>query len=74
MSYGVQGVGGLPWAHTQAREESQMRGLVEAEPTYLVLRVEDDSLGVGHADHVVVKAGSGQPDSGGELVVEQGEL
>lgn len=44
------------------------------EPTYLVLRIEDDSLGVGHADHVVVKVSSGQPDSGGELVVEQGEL
>lgn len=44
------------------------------EPTYLVLGVEDNSLGVGHADHVVVKAGSGQPDSGRELMVEQGEL
>lgn len=44
------------------------------EPTYLVLRIEDDSLGVGHADHVVVEASSGQPDSGRELVVEQGEL
>lgn len=44
------------------------------EPTYLVLRIEDDSLGVGHADHVVVEASSGQPDSGRELMVEQGEL
>ena len=44
------------------------------KPTYLVLRVEDDSLGVGHADHVVVKVSSGQPDLGRELVVEQGEL
>lgn len=44
------------------------------EPTYLVLGVEDNSLGVGHADHVVVKASSGQPDSGRELVVKQGEL
>ena len=40
----------------------------------LVLRVEDDSLGVGHADHVMVKASRGQPDSGREFVVEQGEL
>ena len=40
----------------------------------LVLRVGDDSLGVGRADHAVVTAGSGQPDSGGQLVGEQGEL
>lgn len=46
----------------------------EPEPTYLVLGVEDNSLGVGHTDHVVVKASSGQPDSGRELMVEQGEL
>lgn len=44
------------------------------EPTYLVLGVEDNSLCVGHTDHVVVKASSGQPDSGRELMVEQGEL
>lgn len=42
--------------------------------TYLVLGVEDNSLGVGHTDHMVVKGGGGQPDAGGELVVEQGEL
>lgn len=44
------------------------------ESTYLVLGVEDNSLGVGHSDHVVVKASSGQPDSSRELMVEQGEL
>lgn len=49
-------------------------GRTWSSPTYLVLGVEDDSLGVGHADHVVVEAGSGQPDAGGELMVEQGEL
>lgn len=60
------------WAGSSG--QTQARDSPGAEPAYLVLGVEDNSLGVGHADHVVVKAGSGQPDPGRELVVEQGEL
>lgn len=55
-------------------ECSQMREGTGPELTYLVLGIEDNSLCVGHTDHVVVKASSGQPDSGREFMVEQGEL
>ena len=56
------------WAQTQNLDNHGV------QPTYLVLGIEDNSLCVGHTDHVVVKASSGQPDSGRELMVEQGEL
>lgn len=67
---------GIPGVHTNLDNHGrgQMGVGFEPEPTYLVLGVEDNSLGVGHTDHVVVKASSGQPDSGRELMVEQGEL
>lgn len=51
-----------------------MREGSRPEPTYLVLGIEDNSLCMGHTDHVVVKASSGQPDSGREFMVQQREL
>lgn len=39
-----------------------------------VLGVEYNSLVIGHMDHRMVKSGKGQPDSGRELIFEQGEL
>lgn len=49
-------------------------GRVWVRATYLILGIEDNSLCVGHTDHVVVKASCGQPDSGRELMVEQGKF
>lgn len=49
-------------------------GRVWVRATYLILGIEDNSLCVGHTDHVVVKASRGQPDSGRELMVEQGKF
>ena len=65
---------GDPGGDTSGVEVFTLEDFPIDEVGSLVLRVEDDSLGVGRADHVVVTAGSGQPDSGGALVGEQGEL